>query len=109
METRGTPQEMRVTTHGKSFLLDGAPFPFRGVSYPAVCGAGVASNRETLRLDLAAIATAGYTAVSIPYRSRAPIEHGAGAGLGFMLEFDDPYLLEKVVLASRRERQRGFA
>ena len=104
----GTPrEEKRVAAHGKSFFLDGSPFRFRGLRYrrwPELTDPS-GSDADQLRLDLAAIAAAGYTVISTPTLPPPAIEQAAASGLRFLLELDYPDL-ERLATASRRQRRR---
>jgi O-antigen biosynthesis protein len=104
---RAHREEVRVAAHGKSFLLDGSPFRFRGLRYRRSPELADPPDRDAdqLRLDLAAIAAAGYTVVSTPALPPPAIEQATASGLRFMLELDDPNL-NRLATASRRQRSR---
>ncbi|MBV9839059.1 MAG: glycosyltransferase [Solirubrobacterales bacterium] len=82
---------MRVAAAGKSFVLDGSPFRFRGVTYSAA-------------LDLAEVTAAGYTVVDLPSIRPQDVEHAIASDLRFMLELDIA-ALTRSANASRRERK----
>src|SRR5207248_9890604 len=86
---------------------DSAQFEFRGVRYQmaqAPVSPGV-SEGSRIRFDLAAIAGAGYTLVSLSPPAPSTIEHGAASGLRFMLELDGASC-NRLWAAPRRERKR---
>jgi GT2 family glycosyltransferase len=77
---------MSLAAHGKLFLLDGAPFRFRGIAYRTL--PELSETPDSPVLDLEAIARAGYTVVVMPSPSRAPIPQMSTSDLRFMLELD---------------------
>jgi GT2 family glycosyltransferase len=98
------PPQLRVTALGKSFLLDGSPFRFRGVRY-ALDAQSAEQALDRLGDDLAAIAACGYTVVSLRGLPESAIQTAVESGLRFMLELDCVELVE-IAAAPRRERRR---
>lgn len=96
---------MKVVAEGKSFLLGGSPFRFRGVRYRLPAAVSSAQDEERLRADLAAIEAAGYTVVSTAPPAQPAIELAAASGLSFLLE-PERMDLSAIARASRRERRR---
>jgi glycosyltransferase involved in cell wall biosynthesis len=93
----------RVTADGKSFLLEGSSFRFRGLRHePEPTDPLVGQNH---RLHLGRMAGAGYTVVSMPPPPRGAIGEATASGLRFMLELNCPSL-DGLAARSRRERKR---
>jgi glycosyltransferase involved in cell wall biosynthesis len=97
---------MSIAAGGKSFLLDGVPFEFRGLRYPALLEEAVPRECAADRFarDLASLAAAGYTVVCLPPPPRWAIQPAAASGLRFVVDLGCAGL-DRLAAMSWRERR----